>query len=897
MKRINIVIALLCCLFFGRPAIGMNPLNELKTAIEQENSKKAKEILTNNPDIDVNAFFPNGNTLLIQATANNDFDNVELLLQSEKIQINKKSSKFPETALHVAARKENDEIVTILLSHGADSTLKDSDNKTPYELVSGMSSTGQILKNAAINLEKLEALIRNAYKGKTNDLHFDNNIKINNFIPSGNIDAALHLKAINALIASILSGSLGTVKKLLVLYPPGTPNGIDLNAITIKNKNLTPLMVANDAAIAKFLVQQENININAKSNLAEKPTALHQAAAGDDSERVKILLNAGADLTIKNDFNKNALDLAPKGSNTEKILKKSALKNLIDAAYYGDEKKVKEYLHIVDDPNEYLAPKDHELTESEPLNALAAAIVTKHQSIVGLLLQQKNIDPKIVAPGTTLSAMDYAISENITNVIVPLLNKMNAGNGDIDVADEGGETPIYKAIKYGNLPLFKYFKSKGAKLAAKTPKGQTLLEYAKTLDNKEIINILTAALKPPKKPKPPKKTPQEIEKENLIKLTKAALDGKTKKNDLVLPGVDPAIINKILPLNDVTGADDKSPTNPLVAAITNGHTNTVKALLKFYPDIDLTLYVDDYTPLMRAVNANSLDIVNLLLKQNVPITATSHTAYKATALHYAVAKQNADIIQALIKKSKNLKSDLEAKTANGLTPLQIAISKKNKEIVDILEQAAKNLAPQEKPEITHLKNLIHAIHNGQSLEQIKEELSKVDNPNIYLTKAQHGIDSAKFELNPLSEAIIAQRDDVVKELLKHPKIDLYFQEEQQHKFTPLHYAADAPNLNAAKLLLEENADVNIKNSDGNTPLHVAIEKNTPAVVSLLVQYGADPTIANNAGKTPLKMAQKNKKLLKLLQNKPEKPVTNVDIVNELATLAEKLGNLEESLDK
>jgi ankyrin repeat protein len=77
--------------------------------------------------------------------------------------------------------------------------------------------------------------------------------------------------------------------------------------------------------------------------------------------------------------------------------------------------------------------------------------------------------------------------------------------------------------------------------------------------------------------------------------------------------------------------------------------------------------------------------------------------------------------------------------------------------------------------------------------------------------------------------------------------------------TPLHFASMEGQDAVVSLLLENGADVNAKNDYGNTPLHKAGYNGHEAVVSLLLEKGADRNITNYYGKTPLQIAQKYKK--------------------------------------
>ncbi|KAL5359318.1 hypothetical protein BJX96DRAFT_183666 [Aspergillus floccosus] len=99
--------------------------------------------------------------------------------------------------------------------------------------------------------------------------------------------------------------------------------------------------------------------------------------------------------------------------------------------------------------------------------------------------------------------------------------------------------------------------------------------------------------------------------------------------------------------------------------------------------------------------------------------------------------------------------------------------------------------------------------------------------------------------------------------------------------TPLDYAAVSGLWGVVKLLLEEDADPNIRTSDdidyGQTPLHYAVGNGHQEVVKLLLDKGADPNIKTgdniNFGQTPLHYAVGNghQEAVKLLLDKGADP--------------------------
>uniref|UniRef100_A0A3Q2NMK2 Ankyrin repeat and SOCS box containing 16 n=1 Tax=Fundulus heteroclitus TaxID=8078 RepID=A0A3Q2NMK2_FUNHE len=72
---------------------------------------------------------------------------------------------------------------------------------------------------------------------------------------------------------------------------------------------------------------------------------------------------------------------------------------------------------------------------------------------------------------------------------------------------------------------------------------------------------------------------------------------------------------------------------------------------------------------------------------------------------------------------------------------------------------------------------------------------------------------------------------------------------------PLHLCASAQSFHCAKLLLERDADVNVRSRESRlTPLHVAAQRGLEEHVELLLSHGADVLATNREGETPLNAA-------------------------------------------
>lgn len=73
--------------------------------------------------------------------------------------------------------------------------------------------------------------------------------------------------------------------------------------------------------------------------------------------------------------------------------------------------------------------------------------------------------------------------------------------------------------------------------------------------------------------------------------------------------------------------------------------------------------------------------------------------------------------------------------------------------------------------------------------------------------------------------------------------------------TPLITAAYLGKTEAAKILIDAVADLNLKNNDGSTPLHTAAFFCHVEIVEALLEKGADKTLKNKVGKTAFEIVE------------------------------------------
>lgn len=84
--------------------------------------------------------------------------------------------------------------------------------------------------------------------------------------------------------------------------------------------------------------------------------------------------------------------------------------------------------------------------------------------------------------------------------------------------------------------------------------------------------------------------------------------------------------------------------------------------------------------------------------------------------------------------------------------------------------------------------------------------------------------------------------------------------------TGLHWAASLGLAEMARLLIDNGADLDIRNNDGNTPLHWAAGEGRKELVVILIAHGADINARSKSGWTPLRWAeaQSQKEIARIL---------------------------------
>jgi ankyrin repeat protein len=266
----------------------------------------------------------------------------------------------------------------------------------------------------------------------------------------------------------------------------------------------------------------------------------------------------------------------------------------------------------------------------------------------------------------------------------------------------------------------------------------------------------------------------------------------------------------------------------------------------------LTLVVSaraaDDSPLADAAKHKNWSAVRTLVKEKAPIDGRLGDA--ATALHWAVYWDNAEVVSLLVQAGANV----NAVTDLGITPLYLAASNGNAAVVQQLldKRADPNLAST-----AGVSPLMRAaqVGSGGAVRLLLAHGAKVNEREP--SRSQTALMWAVAQRHPdVARVLIENGADVtartrVRRLVVNrggPNGTIadepFVGDVDKGGSTPLLFAARSGDLESAKLLVAAGATVDDRAPDGYSPMQLASHSGHGELALWLLDHGADPNAAD-----------------------------------------------------
>ncbi|KAL2138963.1 hypothetical protein VTI28DRAFT_6003 [Corynascus sepedonium] len=318
---------------------------------------------------------------------------------------------------------------------------------------------------------------------------------------------------------------------------------------------------------------------------------------------------------------------------------------------------------------------------------------------------------------------------------------------------------------------------------------------------------------------------------------------------------------------------ERDGDHPAVLAVQRGYWKVLETLCRVAGDFEMV--VDGKTLLSHAVENGDFDTVQMLLMNGAKVGG-SHAEAEVTLLHQAVKLNHHRMVALLVEHGADVNgmggsewetplwqaadlglsemveyllekgAEIDKKGTDGRTPLYRATWSRHEKTVELLLQRGAD------PEGGETEKGLRPIHVAYDSAEATKVL------------LQHG---AKCNTlggwgRPLVLAARNNFPDTLKVLLdddlagRHDLCDLEAEEDDGHTALTSAMNSEEGRDEVVLTLLDAGADVN-KAVNGYTPLHQAVYRGKEALVAKMLQCRADVNARDSAGNTPLNRLQSN----------------------------------------
>ncbi|SUW07618.1 ankyrin repeat-containing protein [Brachyspira pilosicoli] len=642
-------------------------------------------------------------------------------------------------------------------------------------------------------------------------------------------------------------------------------NDVEKKDVEIDFKNeegYTPLMIASykgNTDIVKLLLEY-NASVDITNNY--NYTALIYACIYGNLDVVKILLEHKADMYIETKLEKNYLTtlmIACSQNYTEIV--RILLENGYDPNYKNQrgETAFIYYISIENNPSieiiklllEYGA--DINAQNSKGSTALMLASYDEEKKDFMRTLLENGADTELTNNYNGNTALLNACERrNIEGV--KLLLEYNA---NINVQDEFKKTPLILACDADSYDIVKILLEHNADINLSDHRKETPLMYAVEEKNRDIVELLLKYNPDLTLKNESSKTALDIayKRNNYVKEIADLIKEASSREIQFLYAAAENNVNKVLKYiaegidinNTIDESDDSIGSNALILASEFHHKEIIKILLENNADVNFKNYLNKTALEYVASNDDNFDIALEFIKRGADVNALDNE--NATPLMYAASHNAKKILNLLIENN----ADINIQTKSGYTALILAAMHNHINIVKILIENKADVFARDgygrrcsyyadenwNDEMCKIFSKYHDDEYKKNTQFIFDVLySKTDEINKYISE---GGDVNFQDDGGLTALTVVEKREVAKILLDN---NADINKKGRDGYTPLMMAVRRDNINLIEFFIENNADLDMYDPEGNTALIIAAKNHKNDIFELLLKNGADPSINN-----------------------------------------------------
>jgi len=432
----------------------------LQNAVLNGNANVAQKLIKN--QIDINNKDNNNRDVMFDAISYGCENIIESLLKVDNISLNTVDSSG-ETILHKEEALNNEDLCIKLIQNGADPSICDKNGQN-------------LLYHTAI---------KGIEGSKLLDVALSNGCNINATVKNNN---TILMEALSVFY-KLPDDEKQRRDSLLKMAKNLVSKGIDINAINDDGENSLFDAVRNNNYNGCAFLLNEEIDINKQNNLYQTPLLLACYIGIDSIDIILLLLQYGADASIKNDDLFDVLEIL----NTF-ILHNSKYQELTNEKYLKYYKENGRYIlvlkAILENSKISLTNKD---SHNQPL--FFEPLLNGHYDLFSLYISN-GFDINSLDENKNNIFYRYVLSvfelneyfENFRMVILGMINL----HVDINMQDSDGKNIFSKILKKDSLPkLFEdLIELSNFKYDTKDKQGRTFAHYAVLSKNSEIVKLI-----------------------------------------------------------------------------------------------------------------------------------------------------------------------------------------------------------------------------------------------------------------------------------------------------------------------------------------------------------------------------------------------------------------------